>query len=50
MMGVSATQFWRVKLPPDDARYTIPGNPFIAGVLDVFGGPFERFFYLDEAN
>lgn len=49
-MGVSATQVWRVKLPPNDERHNTPGNHFIAGVIDVFGGPFERFFYLDEAN
>lgn len=49
-MGVSVTQVWRVKLPPNDERHNTPGNHFIAGVIDVFGGPFERFFYLDEAN
>lgn len=49
-MGVSVTQVWRVKLPPNDERHNTPGNHFIAGVIDVFGGPFERFFYLDETN
>lgn len=50
MMGVSTTQVWRAKLKPNDVRYNAPGIHFIAGVLHVFGGPFERFFYLDEAN
>lgn len=50
MMGVSSTQIWRVKLAPEDVRYNAPGIHFIAGVIDVFGGPFERFFYLDEGE
>lgn len=50
MMGVSSTQIWRAKLAPEDERHNIPGNQFIAGVIDVFGGPFERFFYLDEGE
>lgn len=50
LMCVAATQIWRVKLPTEDKRHNDPGNHFIAGVIDVFGGPFERFFYLDEAN
>lgn len=48
-IGVSTTQVWRVKLSPKDTRYNTPGNQFIAGVMSTFGGPFERFFYLDDA-
>lgn len=50
MMGVSTSQVWRAKLNPDDKRYNSPGSQFIAGVLSVFGGPFERFFYLEETQ
>lgn len=50
MMGVSYSQIWRAKLPTNDERHNTPGNHFIAGVINLFGGPFERFFYLDEAN
>ena len=47
-IGVSVTQVWRAKLPIDDPRYNAPGPAFIAGVLAAFGGPFERFFFLEE--
>ncbi len=47
-IGVSVTQVWRAKLPVDDPRHNAPGPAFIAGVLAAFGGPFERFFFLDE--
>jgi hypothetical protein len=46
-IGVSVTQIWRTKLPCSDHRYSPPGTVFIAGVLNIFGGPFERFFFLD---
>ncbi len=49
-LGVSMTQIWRAKLPVDDPRHNAPGNQFIAGVLNYFGGPFEKFFYLDEVS
>lgn len=45
-IGVSVTQLWRAKLPIHDERNSPPGTAFIAGVLNVFGGPFERFFFL----
>ncbi|MBO1003158.1 hypothetical protein [Pseudogracilibacillus auburnensis] len=46
-IGVSVTQVWRAKLPTDDPRHNTPGTAFIAGVLLAFGGPFEKFFFLD---
>lgn len=46
-IGVSVTQVWRAKLPIDDSRHNAPGTSFIAGVLTAFGGPFEKFFFLD---
>ena len=48
-IGVSVTQIWRVKLPINDTRHNSPGNGFIAGVLNAFGGPFEKYFFLDKA-
>lgn len=47
-IGVSTTQVWRAKLPTDHPKHNSPGTAFIAGTLSVFGGPFERFFFLDE--
>ncbi|WP_010278907.1 hypothetical protein [Paenibacillus senegalensis] len=44
-LGVNKTQIWRAKLPVDDPRHNSPGPAFIAGVLKVFGGPFERYFF-----
>ena len=49
-LGVSTSQVWRVKLPPEDERCNTPGNRFIAGVMSTFDGPFERFFYLDDVS
>lgn len=47
-IGVSTTQIWRAKLPVNHPQHNSPGTTFIAGVLSVFGGPFERFFFLDK--
>lgn len=49
-IGVSGTQLWRVKLPPDNPHYNVPGPAFIAGVLNAFGGPFEKYFFLEESD
>jgi len=48
-LGVSVTQVWRAMLPITDPRHNSPGTAFIAGVLTVFGGPFERFFFVDSS-
>lgn len=48
MIGVSTTQIWRATLPVADPRHNSPGPIFIAGVLKAFGGPFEKYFFLDE--
>lgn len=48
-LGVSVTQVWRAMLPVSDPRHNSPGTAFIAGVLTVFGGPFERFFFVDSS-
>lgn len=48
-LGVSVTQVWRAMLPVSDPRHNSPGTAFIAGVLTVFGGPFEKFFFVDKA-
>lgn len=47
-IGVSPSQVWRVKLPPDDVRHNTPGVQFIAGVLGTFNAPFENFFYVED--
>lgn len=47
-IGVSAAQLYRAQLPEDNPQYSSPGAGFISGVLHAFGGPFERFFFLDE--
>lgn len=47
-IGVSSTQIWRAKLPPDDPRHNSPGSDFIAGTLAYFKAPFERFFFLEQ--
>jgi hypothetical protein len=47
-IGVSVTQLWRAKLPVDDPRHNSPGPAFIAGVINAFGGPFEKFFFLER--
>lgn len=46
-LGVSVSQLWRVKLPESNPKHNAPGTSFIAGVLSTFGGPFERFFFLE---
>lgn len=48
LIGVSQTQLWRAKLPVSDPRHNSPGPSFIAGVIRAFGGPFEKYFFLDE--
>jgi hypothetical protein len=48
IIGVSVTQLWRAKLPVEDPRHNSPGPSFIAGVISAFGGPFEKFFFLDK--
>lgn len=47
-LKVSVTQVWRAKLPVNHPQHNSPGTAFIAGVLSVFGSPFERFFFLDK--
>lgn len=49
LIGVSPSQVWRAKLPPDDERHNAPGVQFIAGVLGAFdGSPFEKFFFVER--
>ncbi|MBU8908551.1 hypothetical protein [Desertibacillus haloalkaliphilus] len=48
LIGVSVTQVWRAKLPVNDPRHNSPGPSFIAGVLNAFNSPFEKFFFLDK--
>lgn len=47
-IGVSVTQIWRAKLSVDDPRHNSPGSVFIAGVISAFGGPFEKYFFLEK--
>lgn len=47
-IGVSPSQVWRAKLPPDDDRHNAPGVQFIAGVLGAFDCNFEKFFFVDN--
>jgi hypothetical protein len=47
-IGVSLTQLWRTKLAIEDPRHNSPGPFFIAGVIAAFGGPFEKYFFLDK--
>ncbi|MFD0682412.1 MULTISPECIES: hypothetical protein [unclassified Paenibacillus] len=47
-IGISVTQLWRAKLPIEDPRHNSPGPTFIAGVINAFGGPFEKYFFLDK--
>lgn len=47
-IGVSPSQVWRAKLPPDDDRHNAPGVQFIAGVLGAFDSTFEEFFYVED--
>ncbi|MFD1335763.1 hypothetical protein ACFQ4N_09405 [Oceanobacillus iheyensis] len=46
-LGISVSQLWRVKLPDSHPQHNGPGTNFIVGVLTNFGGPFEKFFFLD---
>ncbi|KAE8559886.1 hypothetical protein [Paenibacillus polymyxa] len=50
LMNVNLTQIWRTKLPVDDERHNAPGNQFIAGVMEVFGGRFEDYFFIEEVE
>lgn len=47
-IGVSRVQLYRAQLPIDDPKHSPPGGTFISGVLNAFGGPFEKFFFLDN--
>lgn len=49
-IGVSPSQVWRAKLPPDDVRHNAPGVQFIAGVLGAFEANFENFFYVEDVR
>lgn len=50
LLNVNVTQVWRNKLPITDERYNTPGNQFIAGVMEVFGGKFDDYFYIEEVD
>ncbi|MDK8182068.1 hypothetical protein [Paenibacillus sp. UMB4589-SE434] len=50
MLNVNVTQVWRNKLPVTDDRHNVPGNQFIAGVMEVFGGKFDDYFYIEEVD
>lgn len=50
VIGVSPSQVWRAKLPPDDERYNAPGVQFIAGVLGAFDSNFEKFFSVESVQ
>ncbi|MNW52404.1 hypothetical protein D3C74_299220 [compost metagenome] len=50
MMNINVSQVWRVKLPITDERHSSPGNQFIAGVIEVFEGNFDDFFYIEEVE
>ncbi|MGP3787191.1 MULTISPECIES: hypothetical protein [unclassified Paenibacillus] len=50
LLNVNPTQVWRTKLPVDDKRNNAPGNQFIAGVMEVFGGRFDDYFYIEEVD
>ncbi|WP_410769615.1 hypothetical protein [Fontibacillus sp. BL9] len=47
-IGVSPSQVWRAKLPPNDERHNTPGVQFIAGVLGAFDSTFEDFFFVED--
>ncbi|MFH5185766.1 hypothetical protein ACHHV8_25670 [Paenibacillus sp. TAB 01] len=49
-IGVSPSQVWRAKLPPDDDRHNAPGVQFIAGVLGAFDSNFEKFFFVEVVS
>ncbi|WP_163854575.1 helix-turn-helix domain-containing protein [Paenibacillus elgii] len=49
-LGVSRSQLWRAKLPPNDKRFSL-GQPFIAKVLNRFSEyAFEELFFLDRVS
>ncbi|EJW19052.1 hypothetical protein M5X02_29890 [Paenibacillus alvei] len=50
LLNVNVTQVWRTKLPITHEKYNTPGNQFIAGVMEVFGGRFDDFFYIEEVD
>lgn len=50
LLKVNVTQVWRNKLPISDERHNTPGNRFIAGVMEVFDGKFDDFFYIEEVD
>lgn len=50
LMNVNASQLWRCKLPINDERHNAPGNQFIAGVMKVFGGNFNDYFFIEEVE
>lgn len=49
-IGVSRSQLWRATKPTEHRSYNEPGPTLIAGVLNVFGGNFEQFFFLEESD
>ena len=50
MLNVNPTQIWRCKLPVSDVRHNSPGNQLIAGVMEVFGGRFDDYFYIEQVD
>lgn len=49
-LGVSRSQLWRAKLPPNDKRFSL-GQDFIAKVLSAFPEhTFEDIFFLDQVS
>ena len=50
LLNVNVTQIWRIKLPVEDPRNNVPGNQFIAGVMEIFGGRFDDYFYIEEVD
>ncbi|CAM4272386.1 hypothetical protein [Paenibacillus xylanexedens] len=50
LLNVNVTQIWRIKLPVEDPRNNVPGNQFIAGVMEIFGGRFDEYFYIEEVD
>jgi hypothetical protein len=49
-IGVSRSQLWRAKMPPNDKRFSL-GQDFIAKVLNSFPTyTFEQLFFLDEVS
>jgi hypothetical protein len=48
-LGVSRSQLWRAKLPPDDKRFSL-GQDFIAKTLTKLKMPFDEVFFLDSMS